>query len=117
MLNIILNYIFIPILGYVAAAYTSLVCYVVYCIGHYHFMTRICKENLNGEKVYNLKIIISISVLFITAGFGIMMLYPYIWIRFGIFGVIILLLLINRKYIVEKIKPVLEGKKNKNDRK
>lgn len=80
-------------------------------------MTRICKENLNGEKVYNLKIIISISVLFITAGFGIMMLYPYIWIRFGIFGVIILLLLINRKYIVEKIKPVLEGKKNKNDRK
>lgn len=117
ILNIILNYIFISIFGYVAAAYTSLVCYIVYCIGHYYFMTIICRENLEGEKVYNLRIIISISVLFIATGFGIMMLYPYTWIRFGILGVIILLLFINRKNIIGKIEPVLGWRKVKNDRK
>ncbi|MBO4872846.1 MAG: oligosaccharide flippase family protein [Lachnospiraceae bacterium] len=34
-LNILLNFIFIPKYGFVAAAYTTLACYVIYSFGHY----------------------------------------------------------------------------------
>ena len=33
--NVVLNFIFIRIFGYVAAGYTTLACYILYSVGHY----------------------------------------------------------------------------------
>ena len=35
VLNIILNYICIKLFGYMAAGYTTLVCYMLYTVAHY----------------------------------------------------------------------------------
>lgn len=39
--NIVLNYIFIQRFGFVAAGYTTFVCYMIYFLGHYLFVERI----------------------------------------------------------------------------
>ena len=44
-LNIVLNYIFIPKMGYGAAAYTTLVSYIVVALCHYFATLRIIKRN------------------------------------------------------------------------
>lgn len=46
--NIILNAIFIPIYGYIAAGYTTLVCYILLALIHYLFMK---KSSEIGRKV------------------------------------------------------------------
>ena len=44
-LNIVLNYIFIPKMGYGAAAYTTLISYIVVALCHYFATLRIIKRN------------------------------------------------------------------------
>lgn len=34
ILNVFLNYILIPKFGYIAAGYTTLVCYILFAVGH-----------------------------------------------------------------------------------
>lgn len=56
-LNVVLNYWAIPIFGYIACAYTTLLCYMVYGFAHYLFMNRIkTHDGVVGEHhIYNLK--------------------------------------------------------------
>ena len=82
ILNIVLNYIFIPIFGYYAAGYTTLFCYIVYVVAHYIFMQKVCKENLDGVKVYDIRILMGISIVFMVIGFSFMITYSNLVIRY-----------------------------------
>lgn len=44
-LNVVLNFIFINMFGYIAAGYTTLFCYIVYSLAQYIFMCHVCKKN------------------------------------------------------------------------
>ena len=46
VLNIILNWFFIPRYGYIAAAYTTLVTYLIYFVFHYLIVKKIVKQPL-----------------------------------------------------------------------
>lgn len=74
IVNIILNYIFIPIWGYMAAGYTTLLCYMLYAIAHYWGMKNIIKDRLSNIKIYDMKVIIEITVIFLFLS-GIMMCF------------------------------------------
>lgn len=91
ILNIILNFFFIRLFGYVAAGYTTLVCYIIYSIGHYLVSKKICGEYMNGVKLFDIKTIIAISSVLIMFGIGINFLFEYQIVRFSIllFGLII----------------------------
>lgn len=102
--NIILNLIFINRFGYVAAGYTTLVCYIIYDIFHYIFMRRICRDNLDGAVPYDLKVIILIAAVFIAAGFVLLLTYDITWLRYTLFLLMILTAVINRRRITEFIK-------------
>ena len=39
--NVVLNFIFIRLFGYIAAGYTTLACYMLYSVGHYIVSKRI----------------------------------------------------------------------------
>ena len=114
VLNIILNYIFIQIFGYVAAAYTTLVCYIIYAIGHYLFMMKICRENLNGIKVYSVKRIFVISISFVLAGFIMLFTYKYLIVRYVIIVAFAILAFIFRKNILASAKAILLIRNKKN---
>jgi O-antigen/teichoic acid export membrane protein len=103
-LNIVLNYIFIQQFGYIAAAYTTLFCYMIYSFAHYIAMRAVCNKFLNGVKVYNLTILCLISLFLTVCGFGIMFTYNYPFIRYGIVTVGVVIALSNRKKILKFVK-------------
>ena len=113
VLNIILNYFFIPVFGYIAAGYTTLICYIVYSFMHYFFMHKISKKNLFGRRVYDMKTIIAITVVFMTSGFLLLFTYKYTIIRYCCIALMLLIIIVKSKYIISKMKEIISIKKNK----
>ncbi|MCM1122149.1 MAG: oligosaccharide flippase family protein [Eubacterium sp.] len=99
VLNIVLNYIFISRFGYRAAGYTTLFCYVVYDIGHYFFMNRICDEFCGGVRPYELKKILAVSVLFVLTGFILLFTYNHVVLRYGVTGILMAAAVVKRKSV------------------
>lgn len=111
VLNILLNYLLIPVFGYYAAGYTTLFCYIVYVIFHYLFMRKVCREYLDGVRVYDLKIIAMIAVLFMAFGFLLMFTYKNALLRYALLGIFILAVFFKRNMIAASIKKILSLKK------
>lgn len=63
--NVILNLIFIPRFGIVAAAYSTLIAYIVSAVIHY-FVSRRCNNNFLNIKIFLKPIIIVLSVSIIS---------------------------------------------------
>lgn len=110
IVNIILNYIFIPKFGYIAAGYTTLVCYIIYAIGHYSFMNEICKKNKH-EKIYSNKILIRLSLGFLIFGFLIMSTYKYNILRYILAISILIISFMNKKKVIELINILKKDKR------
>lgn len=102
--NIGLNFIFLRIFGYYAAGYTTLFCYILYALFHYLFMRRVNKICMDGVRVYNPKILILISVIFLIIGFSLMMLYRHIVIRYLVIACIIIVIFLKRKTVIKNVK-------------
>ena len=100
ILNIVLNYIFINVFGYTAAGYTTLVCFMIYAIVHYIFMRKVCRECCGGDYPYDSMKIIMITIPFLVSGFLFLMTYNYPFVRYGIVGISIILIIAYRKKIV-----------------
>lgn len=116
VLNVILNYIFIPIFGYIAAGYTTFFCYAVYCFMHYFFMRRICKTELPGRNVYDIKKIFITSILFIVGGFIISFTYGNRYIRYGVLIILLVVAIVNRNTLISRIKDILLIRKQRNSK-
>lgn len=102
--NIILNYIFIKRFGYLAAGYTTLVCYILFAVLHFIAYNNIRKTKLNQEVVYNIKFIIFFSmIVLIVMGFVLTIYNSYI-VRYLLILVICILLFLNRKKIIKLLK-------------
>lgn len=87
ILNIMLNAIFIPIFGFVAAGYTTMVCYLCFMIMHYFFMNKVCKKNNIFENIYDTKFM-TVSCILITLIGGICLsVYNYVVIRYLIIAI------------------------------
>lgn len=113
LLNLILNYICIREFGYIAAGYTTLICYMVYSFMHYFFMHKICKKSLPGRKVYNMKMIFSITGVFLIVGFGLIATYRNSFFRYCSFALLMLVAIINYKFIIKKLKEIVLIRKSK----
>lgn len=113
VLNIGLNYIFIPKYGYIAAGYTTLACYVIYSIFHYLFMEFVCKKCADGVHPYQLKILLLITIPFLTMGFLFLFTYNYPYIRYGLILIILIIAVIFRKKLIDIFNQFAAIKKNK----
>ena len=111
VLNLILNAIFIPLFGYIAAAYTTLVCYIVYSSMHFMFTQVIKKKEKIDQQFYDIKIMLLISLSFVSLSFLMTLTYPYPFIRYGIIIVLLILVFIFRKCIIKTVKQILTLKK------
>ena len=103
--NLILNYIFIPRYGFVAAGYTTLICYIFYSCFHYFFMKRICKDN-NISNPYNGRSMYIVAIIFTFTSVFIIFLYQFYIQRY--FITILLIGLIS--VYIKKNKNILLGK-------
>lgn len=106
-LNIILNYFGIKLFGYVAAAYTTLFCYIVFAFCHYLYMTKSIKKVLNIDKVYNGKRLLVLSMITVGLGILIIFIYNQMVIRYCFIAALLIIAFIYRR----RIKSILSIKK------
>ena len=104
LLNAILNYIFIPICGYLVAGYTTLISYIVFAVANYIVMRVVLKKMDVELDAFDLKMLILICVIFIGLGFLGMALYNWFIIRMVIIACILLFSTIFSKKIIGYIK-------------
>ncbi len=97
ILNIVLNFIFIPKFGYVAAGYTTLVTYCILSILHYINMRRIEKR-----KIYNNKNLFIICLVVLVICICTSFLYKYIVLRYLII-IALLAITIYKKNIIREV--------------
>ena len=99
ILNILLNLVFINLFGYFAAGYTTLICYIVFAVMHYHFMRKACKSAGYNERVYDIKKLIIISAIFMSVGFALMATYRVNIVRYAVIAIMLVLAVIFRSRI------------------
>ena len=102
VLNVILNYIAIPRLGYIAAAYTTLICYLLHMIFHGIIAIKLTHIN-NMEIPFELDKIILLTIICIVSMFGIMFFYDYPIIRYMILIIYGGIAIIKKKTLTELV--------------
>lgn len=88
VINIILNYILIPIFGYVAAGYTTMIGYGVLFIIHYITIYRYGYKN-----IFDRRIIFSVLIIAIVVTPLVEVLYSYNLVRYVLGGIYLLLII------------------------
>ena len=114
VLNIVLNYIFIKRFGYYAAGYTTLVCYIVYALGHYIFMNIVIRDFLNKRQIYSWRLLLGITGVFMCTGFALLVTYKYPILRYSIVFLTLVVTLIKRNAIVGIVKELVKLRKGSN---
>lgn len=97
--NIILNYIFMSLFGYLAAGYTTMICYMIMAIAHYFFMKITCKKHNIKDKLFDTKMIVFITLIYICVTGLMMLLFNYMYIRLLIIAAALAIIIIKRKSI------------------
>ena len=103
ILNIVLNIIFIPMVGYIAAAYTTLFGYFFTMILHYIFYKITMKKNDNLTKIYSMKAVCFFSLILISLSIVAGCLYKYVIIRYMIITILVVMITFNYKSILNLV--------------
>lgn len=102
--NICLNYIGIQVFGYIAAAYATLICYIVLSIAHYFAYKAMCKEEgVKSSDLYDIPFLLKVSVSSLLTMVVITMIYDYMLVRYLLILVIVTGIFLKRKEIVKAI--------------
>lgn len=102
--NVGLNYICIQKFGYLAAGYTTLVCYIFFAAAHYLYVKKICRNDMGGVNVFEGKKIGLLCILVVGIAIFSALIYPYYIIRYALFITILVIMAIKRK----KLKSIIE---------
>lgn len=103
LLNIVLNMVCIEKFGFIAAGYTTLVCYMVYSITHYCFMNYVCMKYGDGILPYDTGVLTKITLAFIMSAFALLITYKHSLVRYTIFLVIVIVIILRRKKLISFI--------------
>lgn len=106
-LNIVLNLIFIKKYGYQAAAYTTMICYMAFCVVHYLFYLRVLRIEEKGAKIYDGKGLSLISLLVMTSGIFIFWIQDFPLLKYSIAVCVFLYLIAKRKILIDALGKLL----------
>lgn len=104
--NIGLNLLLMPTFGYLAAGYVTMVCYILFSFAHYLFMRKVCKDKLKVKSVYNDKLILCISLVYLGCTALAMCVYNFIIVRYSILVIAFIVLIIKRDSVIKLIKNI-----------
>ena len=108
VLNVALNAVFIPVFGYVAAAYTTLVCYICFAGSHYYFMKRILREKHFQEPIYNGAVIAKISMVISGLCFTVLYVYDQDLYRWIFIAGIVAIMVWKRRYFRDNLAIIMK---------
>lgn len=105
VLNVILNYIFIKMFGYVAAGYTTFVCYLVYCVGHHVFVEHIIQKKF-GRHLINWKYLAALFTFLLVIMVLMSLTYKWAMVRYPIIAILLVCVGVKRNVIMDVLKVV-----------
>lgn len=106
LINIVLNAIFIPLYGFVAAGYTTLISYMIFCFIHCIMYRRVCKKN-NQAELYDMRFILLCSFIALIITICMSTIYKYWLVRYIILLIVVLIIIVKKnsiKIIIRNIK-------------
>ena len=103
VLNIALNLILIPIYGYKAAAWTTLISYMILAFMHWVFSALICRSEMGGQIYSPRYLVISIFVIIVIT-ICMNIIYDYVLVRYSILILIFIILFIKRRELLTIIR-------------
>lgn len=106
LLNVVLNVLLIPVYGYIAAAFTTLICYIFFAVFHYFMAKKVLKQHGMPMELFDGKTIwvISFSLLFFLIAFE--YLYTKTILRYIAVGIVLILMIIKRTYFYNLLKTI-----------
>ena len=101
IVNIILNAVFIPIYGYLAAGYTTLVGFLVMCFGHFILMKKcLTVQSVKVSNLFDMKTIIAVSTILFGFTISCCLLYQFNVIRWiFLFGLVVIMIVTKDKWL------------------
>ncbi len=99
VLNLVLNYVFINKYGYLAAGYTTFICYLIQAVIDYFAMRKVV-----GQSIYNMKFIVLMSAMMVIICLGGAFLYTRTIIRFALLAGTVIIIICLRKKIISIFK-------------
>lgn len=102
ILNVLLNFIMIPIFGYIAAGYTTLISYIIYSLSHYMFMRKVLTKNNIDEKIYKFNKLVIISLALIILSTLLTFTYKFNFVRYFLICIIVVILFFTKKKLINK---------------
>ncbi|MDD5884128.1 MAG: oligosaccharide flippase family protein [Firmicutes bacterium] len=97
LVNIVLNALLIPVYGFVAAGYTTLLSYLIFAFANCLAMRKILRQRNIEDTAYNYRMLLLILVGFMAAGFLGVALYAHLISRIVITLIVLVIILVNSK--------------------
>lgn len=101
--NFVLNYVSIQKWGYIAAGYTTFVCYLIYGWGTAFFATKTSNEQGYGNNIFNHKYLLLLSALLLVLSASVNYLYNHFRLRVGVLIILVLGTVVFRKKLIQAI--------------
>ncbi|MBO5320073.1 MAG: oligosaccharide flippase family protein [Ruminococcus sp.] len=105
-IKVLLNFICIKAFGYIAAAYTTLFCYILFAAAHYIYMTVSVRKELNTKNVFDTKRIVLLSAVLVFFGLIVVLLYDMFIIRYLILLICMILAVWKRNQLMSFFKAI-----------
>jgi len=103
VLNVVLNKIMIPKFGFIAAAYTTLFCYIAFSVCHYLFASRLLRKNKSTVRIFDIKALLVISVCLLGMMLLMLKVYEMQLARYSIIAIVIVSMWFNRRSIMNNL--------------
>ena len=107
--NVILNAIFIPLCGYLAAGWTTLVCYMLLAAMHYALMKRACRRHQVAATIFPEKTVLIICAGVVGLTFVILGMYTLGWLRYVVLALEALGIYLCRGRLLSLLKHIKKG--------
>lgn len=103
LLNVFLNIVLIPVIGYQAAGFTTMACYIAMSVAHYAFAQRVTRAS-EGVAVLDGRSIWGIGIAFCVVSVLFSGLYAFALARYALVATLLVVAIWKRDAIVSKLK-------------
>ena len=105
--NIVMNYFGIKIWGYIACAYTTLICYILLAALHLYWSNKAAKKNdASIRKIFDVRFICILSLIFVIAEVVFTLTYTISIIRYTLLAICVIAVVVNYKKIISLVKSI-----------
>ena len=106
ILNVILNALLIPVYGYIAAAFTTLICYIFLAVFHYFMAKKVLQQHNMTIGIFDGKMTAGISLILLLSLVAFEYLYTKTILRYLVVVLILLFMVLKRKYFYSLLRTV-----------